>query len=191
MNNQEEPLRMFLAEKSISRGIATNDNLVKHFSEALTFEKGIPPERGKTRKVTILDDTNGNLSAESVSLYNLLKVSFYDLGDLLFKEALLLLSKDERIIISLSLLNLIYEFYPKITHTFNEQDACILLSIFYLNKKSFTFTELERLPEHQCHLSISDELFKRSLDYFVEMKILKLESDERYTLRQEVVYHRK
>ncbi len=190
METQNKILRKFITERFEVQGIKPNAQSISAIYKVVSLEKGIPPEEGETRKVTVIEDTDGEISAKSISLYNLLKVSFQDLRGFLLKETTILFTEDEKVKIVFSLLNLIHEFMPKLAYSFNKQDSKLLLSIFNINLDSFSGSVVADQYRLLYNESITDEQLFRSINFFVAMKILRNLGNDTYELRQKMEYER-
>ena len=90
----------------------------------------------------------------------------------------------------MSLLNLLFEFYPKLKVSFNEQDALLLLSIHTLGSDQFTAEDVASAYRQRCGETVTIERISRSLNYFNELRVLKYLGDGQYIARERVIYER-
>lgn len=191
MRKEEEILRAFLVEKLSEAGLTPDEGVLELMARAVTLEEGNPDEESETRHITIQEDTDKKTTAKSIKLYNLMTVSFYDLTGFLLKEMSILLSKDTRVMVFLSLLNLLHEFYPKLAYRFNETDAKILSAIYHLNKGRFSASELSNAYSLQFGESLTAGQMERSLIFFDRLKVLKSLSDGNYAVKERMTFERK
>ncbi len=193
MNKKEKIVKAFLEAKFQSNDLdpVINSNalaptFLKTFNAFVDLEIGETAEDEEYRSITVTEDTDGSYKAESIKLYNLMKISFYDLFGFLAKETSIGLTEDTAIKFGLSMFNLIYDFYPKLKYTFNATDAKILYSIYKLNKKEFTIQELS-----DANPSVfSEEQLNRSFNFYKDLRIVKYLGNDRYLLKEKVIYER-
>ena len=165
--------------------------IAKQLNKFIDLEKGKSNENDETRSVTIVVDKDGTVSAESFKLYNV-RVSLKDVGKFALETSLsLLLTDDIKFQIVLSLLNIVDEFFPKLTITFNETDAKILLAIYQLNQQKVTIADVSDRYAETNTPSVSDDQIKRSLDLFDSKDVLRALANGVYEVREEMTYERK
>ncbi len=191
MTNESSIIRSILLKRIGEKALTIDDCIIGHFSKAFEIKKGVPPEKGRTRKVKILEDTDGKLIAKSISLYNILTVSFYDFRDLIIKQSIAFLAEDKQILLVLSMFNLIHEFTPKLVNDFNEQDAKVLLAIFQLNKMKFSVDELYEVVSRLEGEQIVESAVLRSINHLLKMRVIRRQEGNIYKLKQKMVYHRR
>ena len=186
MNSQEKIIAAYMAEK-----LNENDeNIAKVLSSIMTLESGDSNEDEETRSIELKEDPDGQVTAKSFKLYNIMKISNYDLGKFLLEEIGIASFEETKLKITFGLLKLIYEFYPKLTYDFNDTDAKILLIIFQLKKKSITPPEVYDLYLQNFTPSVSTDQIQRSLDFFKEMRVIKYLGNGLYEVRERITYER-
>ena len=75
MNLQEAALKSFVLEKYPE----IEESVIRVIVATVSLEEGEPNEAEETRVITIKEDTDGKTTADSIKLYNLMKVSYHDL----------------------------------------------------------------------------------------------------------------
>lgn len=190
MNKEKAALRAFLIKKLTEAGWEVDETTLNALLSSVILEEGEPDEAKETRTISIKEDTDGKITAESVKLFNLMKVSYHDLMGFLIKEATILLTEDTKVKVFLSLLNLLHEFYPKLTYAFNETDAKILSAIYFLKKEAFTVTEVEEAYSNQNSDLLPSGRAERALDFFTSLKATKYLGNGQYATREKMVYER-
>lgn len=190
MANQKEIIAAFVSEKMHGVDAETASQIVRALNASVTLEQGNSNEADETRSVTLKEDSDGKVSAKSIKLFNLMKVSAYDLFGFLSKEITIGLTEDSRIKILVSLFNLLYDFYPKLTYTFNEMDAKILTAIWQLNKKTITAEEVLDSYGQTNTPSVSTAQMQRSLAFFSELKVIKNLGKGQYEVKEKITYER-
>ena len=173
-----------------SRSADIDDTVFQVLDAVVTLEQGEGDEAAETPALRIKEDTDGSRSATSWKLYNVMRVSYHDLIGFLLKESTILLTENTRIKVIMSLLNLIFEFVPKLTYTFNEQDAQILFSIWRLGSKEVTAEEVAAAHERYCGQAIDPERVERSLRFFHKLHVLRYLGDGVYQVRERMIYER-
>lgn len=190
MVNQKEIIAAFVSEKMQGIDSEINEKIVRALNAAITLEKGDSNEAEETRSITLKEDTDGKITAKSMKLFNLMKVSYYDLFGFLSKEIAIGLTEDSRVKILISLFNLFYDFYPKFSYAFNETDAKVLMVIWQLNKKGFTAEEvLEEYTKNHTP-SVSTAQIQRSLIFFKDMRVIKDLGKGQYEVKEKITYER-
>lgn len=190
MRQEEAALRAFLREKLAENNLEADEKALDVVAAVTKLEEGEPDEEKETRYIPIREGTDGKVTAESIKWYNLMKISFHDLSGFLIKETAILFSQDARIQVFLSLLNLLHEFYPKLTYQFNETDARILLAIHNLGNEKFMIPELLDSYMQYFGKPLPASQAERSLNFFEQMKVLTNSEDGSYSKREEMYYER-
>ena len=90
----------------------------------------------------------------------------------------------------MSLLNLVYEFWPKLNYAFNDQDAKILLNIWQQDGKEVTAAEIAGVYRQSFGQDIDADRVARSLKFFYKLKVLKYKGDGKYQARENMTYER-
>ena len=190
MRQEQLVLRAYLREKLSEQGLEADETILNAITARIALEEGEPDESKETRAITITEDTDGTIAAKSIKLYNLMRVSLHDLFGFLLKETTIVFTEDNRLKLILSLLNLLHEFYPKLTYKFNQQDAKILLSIYALGKREFSIAEIAEAHQQKHDAAITEEQLKRSLQFFKDLYVLRYLGDGQYLLREKMTYER-
>ncbi len=190
MVNKAAVLRAFVAEKLAEQGLVGDDNIFNALESVITLEEGQPLESEEVRSIYLSEATDGKLSAKSIKLYNLMRVSYHDLIGFLLKESTILLTEDNSVKVVLSIFNLLHEFYPKLTYTFNEQDAGILLALYESDKKEFSAVDIPDLYSRRNGKNLTADQLKNSLDAFIALKVLRFLGEGKYALREKMIYER-
>jgi hypothetical protein len=190
MINQDEIIKAFIAEKWQNTDANTRQIIARALNAAVTLEEGNSNEAEETRSISLKEDTDGKVTAKSIKLSNLMKVSYYDLLSLLTKEIIIGLNEDTRTKILTSLVSLFLDFYPKLTHAFNDMDAKILLTIWQTGKKTFIVDDVFQAYAQQYTPSVSADQIQRALSFFKEMRVVKYIGSGQYELKEEVIYER-
>lgn len=190
MVNKAAVLRAFVAEKLTEQGLVGDDNIFNALESVITLEEGQPLESEEVRSIYLSEATDGKLSAKSIKLYNLMRVSYHDLIGFLLKESTILLTEDNSVKVVLSIFNLLHEFYPKLTYTFNEQDAGILLALYESDKKEFSAVDIPDLYSRRNGKNLTADQLKNSLDAFIALKVLRFLGEGKYALREKMIYER-
>ena len=185
MRNPKE-LRAFLESRSEN----IDDTVFQVLDAVVTLEQGEGDEAEESRALRIKEDTDGSLSASSWKLYNLMRVSYHDVIGFLLKESTILLTEDTRINVIMSLLNLVFEFVPNLTYSFNEQDAQILFSIWKLGSNEVTAEEVVTAHKRYCGQAIDPKRVERSLRFFHNLHVLHYLGDGVYKVRERMIYER-
>ena len=190
MTKKETTLRAFIAEKLSEQGMEFDENVFKAIVSSVTLEEGDPIESEEIRSVYLKEATDGKPSAKSIKLYNLMKISYHDLTGFILKQSVIFLTEDNKTKAILSVFNLLHEFYPKLTYTFNEQDAGILLALYESGKNEFLSAEVPGLYQLRYGKPLTESQLSRSLDAFVELKVLRYLGDGKYAIRENMIYER-
>lgn len=167
-----------------------NEQIVEVLNAITTLERGDSDERQETRKVKITEGTNGEVTAKSIKLYNLMEMSFHDLSGLLLRGAALSLFEDTKAKIAYGVLMLIHEFYPMVSYEFGERDSKLLLVILEHGQSEFQMLELQEAFQKRFREEIGDKGLQKSLEVFVKLKVLKFRGNGKYMLREKMVYQR-
>ena len=183
----EKTLRAFLEEKT--GGV--DEKVFSAVNAAVRFEKGEGTEAGETRTVKIIEDTDGSITADSFKLYNLMRVSFHDLAGFLLKESTILLTEDVKIKVIMSLINLVFEFVPKLAHRFNDQDAKVLYAIWQMGKVPFTAEQVTEQYGENFDPAIDPDKVSRSLKSLYQLKVLKYQGEGQYSARERMIYEKR
>lgn len=183
----EKTLQAFLKEKTDG----VDEKVFSVVNAAVRLEKGEGAEAGETRTVKIIKDTDDSITADSFKLYNLMRVSFHDLAGFLLKETTILLTEDVRIKVIMSLLNLVFEFVPKLDHRFNDQDAKVLYAIWQMGKVPFTAEQVTEQYGENFDPAIDPEKVSRSLKSLYQLKVLKYQGEGQYTARERMIYEKR
>lgn len=191
MKKETVSLREFLSQKLESVGLEMEEAVLQALSAAVVLEEGDPKEEEETRTVRLTEDTDGEITADRLHWYNLMRVSFHDLTGFLIKESAIILTEDTRLKVFLSLLNLLHEFYPKLTMPFNQADAKVLSAIYFLEKKTFSLPDLEASYARQFSEPLPQERSSRALNSFAALKIIKPLGEGQYQVRERMTYERK
>ena len=186
MKQKEEALRQFVSEQFPEE----DDDFIRLLNAVVSLELGNSSEAGETRTVKIKEDSDGNTTAKSFKLYNLMKMSFHDLSGLLLKGLPVPFFEDKKLNIIVALLDLLHDFYPKLTLEFKEQDSKLLLTIFELGKKEFTEQEVALAFRKRFASDLTKEQVSRSLSHFKSLRILKYIGAGKYIVREKMTYER-
>jgi hypothetical protein len=190
MATQKEIIAAFVVEKIHDVDAETANQIVRALNASVTLEQGNSNEDDETRSISLKEDTDGKITAKSMKLFNLMKISYYDLFGFLSKEVAIGFTEDSRVKIIVSLFNLFYDFYPKFAYTFNETDAKVLLAIWQLNKKSFSAEEvLEEYAKNHTP-SVASAQIARSLTFFKDMRVVKDLGKGQYEVKEKITYER-
>lgn len=184
VKNQKEIIGAFLAEKM---GNALTDDVLKVINQAVTLEEGDSNEANETRSVKIKEDAEGKVTAASIKLYNILKISFADWADLLVSVAGAFINNNTNVTIAYAILQLISTFGKKLSYDFSEFDAKVLLKIYehkQAGNQQFQAADLTLTP------SVSLENIEKSLAFLKEMRVLKYWGNQTYTLKESINYER-
>lgn len=191
MKKNELALRAFVREKlQATYGIEADETVLRAIAAVVTLEEGNPIESEEVRSIKITEDTDGKITSKSTKLYNLMKMSNYDLTKLLLGEYTMILSFENKVLFGLALLTLIHEFAPKNTISFNEQDSKILLTIYELGQPEFLTPDLITAFQVRFNHPITEEKAKESLSYLQELKVVKYLGGGKYKTRESMVYER-
>ena len=190
MTTKETILRAFITEKLSEHGLEADEIVLKALAATVTLEEGEPLESEEERAVSVSEDTDGKPSAKSIKLYNLMKISYYDLIGFGIKEYAILLTEDIRIKAVFSVFMLLHEFYPKLTYSFNEQDAGILLALYESDKKEFMSAEVSAMYQQRFNKPLTEDQLKRSLGAFVDLQVLRRLGEGKYAVREKITYER-
>jgi hypothetical protein len=185
MKKKEEALREFVTELFPD----PDENVIRTIAAVTELERGETNESQETRKIKITEDTDGKITAKSIKMYNLIKVSFHDLIGFLGKGAAIPFLEDTRVKIIFALFTLLHDFFPKLTYEFNEQDAKLLLGIFELRRNEFTAKDIAESCQRFAPALTEDQI-NRSLGYFKKLKVLKQLAGGRYVVREKMIYER-
>lgn len=190
MTKKEITLYAFLAEKLAEQNLEINENVFQALAAGVELEEGEPIESEETRSVYLKEDTDGKPSAKSIKWYNLMKISFEDIIGFILKQLQTFFTEDDRLKVFFSVLNLLHEFYPKLTYTFNEQDAGILLALFESGVKEFLPADVQALYQQRYNNALSDHQLSQSLNAFKELKVLRYLGENKYAVREKMIYER-
>jgi len=190
MIKKEAILRAYVEEKLSDLGMDFDEEVFNALVKAVTLEEGEPIESEEIRSVYLQEGSDGKPTAKSIKFYNLMKISYHDLLGFLLKESTIFFTEDSRLKAMFSIFNLLHEFYPKLSYTFNEQDAGILLSLYDSGKKEFLSEEVPALYQTRYGKSLSDVQLSRTLDTLVEIKVLRYLGEGKYTIREKMIYER-
>lgn len=190
MTKAVSTLHSFLSEKLAARGFEPDEETLRALSSAIVIEEGEPDESEETRTVHLKEGTDGKKGAESVKWYNMMRISYQDLINLIFKALKNTLVEDAALKLIFGAVDVILEFYPKLTISFNEQDAKLLWLMYGLNQKQVTVDELAQAWRSQYNDALPADQPKRSLDSFHELRIVRAEGNSTYTIREKHVYER-
>ncbi len=182
--NKQEILRAFLSKQFSD----LDEEVILVLDAVVSLEKGDGNEAEETRVITI-EDQDGKISARSLNIYNLMRISFQDMVEILFEGADLL-SEDNKIMVIMALLNIVYEFVPNLSYTFNEEEAKILVIIWHQKGKEVTATELARAYKQKFVEDIDTDLITYYLKSFHKFKVLKYKGDGKYQARERMTYER-
>jgi hypothetical protein len=189
MKKEREVLRKFVTELFPD----ADENVLRTIAAVTELERGEGNESKETRKITIKEDTDGKITAKSIKMYNLIKVSFHDLIGFLGKGAAIPFLEDTRVKIIFALFTLLHDFYPKLTCEFNEQDAKLLLGILdlvELGRNEFTAKDIAESCRQRFAPALTEDQINRSLGYFKKLKVLKQLAGGRYVVREKMIYER-
>ncbi len=188
--SQQEVLRKMIGRQ----GGQADADILRVLGAVVTLEPGESNEAHETRVITIQEDTDGSVTADSWKPYNLIRVSYRDLIGFLLKESTILLTEDTRVKVVMSLLNLLFDFVPRLTYRFNEQDAGLLLTIWRLNgeekKEEVSVEEVAAAHERFTGQPLDLQRIRRSLAFFHDLHVLRYLGDGRYRVRERMIYER-
>ncbi|MBK8879388.1 MAG: hypothetical protein IPN74_12805 [Haliscomenobacter sp.] len=191
MKAPEAILRAFVAEKlHDDASLQPDEAVLRVLNAVVALEPGASREAEEVRSIEIVEDTDGTYAAKSIKLFNLMKVSQHDLMGFLLKETTVFLTEDNRLKIVLSLLNLLYEFFPKLTYAFNEQDAKILFAVYSVGTSAFHPSEVAAAYLKRFGQPLPDAQLTRSLAFFKDLFVVKYLGDGKYLLRENITYER-
>jgi len=167
------------------------DGLLNKMISKIKLEEGESIESDEFRHITIREDTDGSFSAKSIKYYNLINLSMYDFVGFLLKESTILLTQSVKVKVIMSLLNLIYEFYPKLTYQFNELDAKILLAIYAQKGEAFDTNILQNSYKSEFNEDISIQQLERSFSFFKRLEVIKsVRGTNQYKAKERIIYER-
>jgi hypothetical protein len=190
MNHAQATLQAFLQEKLEKHGIHLDPESLNLLNEAIVLEEGRPNEAIESRPVYMREESDGTPTAKSISLYNLLRISFHDVLGVLLKIAGIAASAPGKLGAALSLLELLHDFYPKLTFEFKEKDAKVLLAIFRTSDSDFSKEAVLEAYQAEFNVPLDPAQAERSLSFFQTLKIIDLQDDGLYSLRQRMEYDR-
>jgi len=172
--------------------IELDEGLLNKLVSKIKLEEGESIESEETRTVTITEDTDGSLSAKSIKYYNLINLSMYDFMGFLLQETTIFLTQSVKIKIIMSLVNLIYKIYPKLSYEFNDTDAKILLVVYAQQKKAFDTATLHQSYKSEYNEDLSIQQIERSLSFFEDLKVVKkVKGTNQYKAKERIIYERK
>lgn len=190
MDQKIQVLRAFITEALAEHGYTPDETVFQAIEQCVTLTEVEGPEYEEVRSATIKEDSDGKVSAELFSLYNLSRVSFHDLFGLLITEATILtMTEDTKVKIGLAMASMIHSFWPKLTYKFNDQDAKIMLAIYQVKAASFGSEEVAIAYQAQFGQSVDAAQLHRSLEYLVDLDFLR-KSGDLYSPRQRMNYER-
>jgi hypothetical protein len=190
MDQKSQALRAFITKALAEHGYEPEEAVFQAIEQTVTLTEKPGSEAEETRSGHIKEASDGKISAEIFSLYNLSRVSFYDLFGVLMTEAgILLMTDDTKLKIGLALGKMIYDFYPKLTYKLNDLDAKIMLAIYHVQTPTFQVEAVAEAFEAQFGQSIEAAQLTRSLEFLVSLDFLK-KSNGLYSPRQRMHYER-
>lgn len=190
MKKKEQILRAFAMEKLEAQGWESNENILDAIISFVRLEEGTPSIQQETRTATVTEDTDGKLTAKSIKLYNIVKVKNYDLLGFAIKQNAALLTEDDRLKVFFTILNLLHEFYSKLTYPFNEQDAKILLLIYLEKGKHFDLAKIVSAYNKKFEPTLAEEKILNSLQHFVKMKVIEVNKEGMYHAVETIIHER-
>lgn len=192
MKDSQKILKTFIEEKLRKDDYKSDSLVIKSLLSAIVLEEGESSEERESRSVKLVEDTDGKFTAESLKLYNLMSVSYYDLFGFLKDEMIILAGIPENtgLKIALSVLNLLYEFVPKMTRKFNETDAKIIMAVYLQNKQPFSIDQLKATYQEQFKVPLSKEQAVRSLSFLNKHRVVEQKADGTFIGKEEVHYER-
>jgi hypothetical protein len=194
MQEEKLILRAFLTEQFKPRCLEANEAILNAITSVVQIEEGEPDESKETRSIKITEDTDGKLAAASFKFFNLMKISFHDLYGFLLKESGIYFMEDDKVKIIFSLLFLFHDFSPKLTYTFNETDAKILLAIYEhtdgIKNKQLDIPGIQQAYYQHFKEPLLEAQATRSFNYFKELGVLKYLGEGQYVLREKITSQR-
>lgn len=186
MENKKEILKAFLEEEFRKQNIELDQATINAISSQIEFTPRPTDESEQVKSIKLKQDSSGKVTAESIKLWNITQISTEDLLKFLGKEIGILMFDDtiKKIIYAFGMLLL--EYYPKLKHSFNEQDAKVIFSIAKLQKKNFTTEELNQQFKQDFEEGISEEKLEDSLDELIEWKVVKRTAAKQYALKENI-----
>lgn len=191
MKKNELVLRAFVREKLKSNyGIEADETVLRAILAVVTLEEGNAIESEEVRSIKITEDIDGKITAKSTKLYNLMKMSNYDLTKLLIGEYAMIFTAENKLEFMFAAVLLIIEFGPKIHIEFTDRDPKILLTIYELGQQEFFVADIIAAFQARFNQPLTEEKAKQSLSYFQELKVLKYLGEGKYKIREIMVYER-
>ena len=192
MENNELTLREFITTSlAADASDAADDNDVFRAVNAVAFlQEGESNEADQSRTVTISEDSDGRVTAKSIKLYNIVTISFHDLSGFFLKGLFISFAETTKQKIVFGLLALVHEFYPKLSHAFNEQDSRVLLVMLELGNREFTLDEVAHAHRQRFGEELPRERLNRTRDGLEKYKILRYKGAGKYIVREKMTYER-
>lgn len=186
MENTKETLSAFLDAELSKQNLALDQATLDLLYANVDFIPRPSDESEEERSITTKQDSTGKLTAESIKLWNLSKISTYDLFQFVWKQAGLLIFDDPVKKILYGLGTLLVEYYPKVKHEFNEQDAKVLFSIAKLKRKEFTTGALLAQYNEDFETEINEDSLEDSLDELIEWNVIERTDAKHYEIKERI-----
>ncbi len=192
MTTNEKVLRAFITEKLEDMGYTADEVVLKTVVAGVSLREGRSNEKEEVRSLKLKEATDGTITARHFSLYNLLQVSNFDYRKLLIDElAILAIPVEQKVKALLAILALINNFFEKLSYDFNAVDAKILLAIYHLeNRNQFSPEAVQQSYLDEFGEDLVGKQLERSLNFFVNRRVLRKLKDNQYRLREQVSYER-
>lgn len=191
MNQSQQVLRAFLAEKMEEQGVTADLILLNRLTEHVVLREGRSDIKEEDRAIDITKGTDNKYAATRISAFNLLELSFTDVfGMVLSGGEIALLGPISSLAYAFAICGVINEFIQKTKAPLNETDAKILLALYRLKKKRFTPEELQAAYLEEFKEALADDQLQRSLASFKQKYIVRYRGENIYQLRELVTYDR-
>jgi hypothetical protein len=190
MTIKEKIIKAFIAEKLQINETEINEGVFNTINASINLEIGESNEADEIRSISLLEDTDGKVTAKSIKLYNLMRVSLYDIVGFCLKETSILFTEDNKVKIIYALMNLLLDFYPKLTYSFNDTDAKILMAIWNIRKSTITIDEINASYSQLSSTIIEISQLQRSLEFFKTLRVLKYLGNDQYQVKEKIIYER-
>ena len=190
MKKKEQILRAFIKEKLEQEGWEADEKIMDAILSNVKIEEGTPPLDQEVRSTTIIEDTDGTHTSESIKLYNLIKIKNYDLTGFAIKQNAAIFTNDDKLKIAFTLLNLFHEFYAHTKHKFNPQDTKVLVMIYEQGGETFSLEKLNEVNNSNFTPPVSNDGILNSLNKLIDRRVIKRLGDNEYKAIDRIIYER-
>jgi hypothetical protein len=184
--NQKEVLKAFFEAKAKTEGMELESWMVSAIHQNTELKPVPSNEAEEVRTVTITESSDGNVTAESIKLYNLSEISLYDIMSFVRKEVGILIWDDTAAKIAWSLFALLWEFYPHLKKEFQPFDSQVLFAVSQLPEKAFTFQKLEAKLNSQLKENVDATFLNRSLNYLIQLRVIERTKKDAYKKKEKL-----